>query len=192
MDQKSQIEILAHGTSEGVQKAWLVRARRAQEIVEGAGYKSVIHREKNFESGVRRAEPALIDTYAHPDKRRITLYTGPKPDDNSWAHQDRKGKITTGDFRNLGELRQAVGDVKADAAGGQTDSSSFIGRKYKVQDHPGYGHFIGEYDDPEEAEHAARTRPYSRVISWPEPTKTPAVRDMARARQVKTNPDIDS
>lgn len=76
------------------------------------------------------------------------------------------------------------------AAGGQTDSSSFIGRKYIVQDHPGYGHYIGEYDTPEEAEHASRTRPYSRVISRPRPENTPEVRDMARQRLVKTNPDV--
>jgi hypothetical protein len=76
------------------------------------------------------------------------------------------------------------------AAGGQTDSSSFIGRKYVVQDIR-YGHLIGEYDTPEEAEHASLARPYSKVMSQPNPAQTPEVRDIARRRAVKTNPDVD-
>lgn len=77
------------------------------------------------------------------------------------------------------------------AAGSQTDSSSLVGRKYKVVDTK-YGHIIGEYDFPEDAERAAQARPYSRVItSEPSIVQTPAVRDIARQRLVKTNPDID-
>lgn len=80
--------------------------------------------------------------------------------------------------------------LQATAAGGQTDSSSFIGRKYRVVD-TNYGHYVGEYDDPEEAERAALARPYSKVVSNPDPAQTQEVRDMARKRLVKTNPDVD-
>jgi len=78
---------------------------------------------------------------------------------------------------------------KLDSAG-QSDSSSFIGRKYTVVDTK-YGHYISEHDNPDEAENAARARPYSKVVSQPRPENTPAVRDMARQRLVKTNPDVD-
>ena len=78
----------------------------------------------------------------------------------------------------------------ADAAGGQTDTSSLIGRKYRVID-TRYGHVISEHDDPTEAEHAARARPYAKVISQPDPRQTQQLRDIARKRAVKTNPDID-
>lgn len=81
------------------------------------------------------------------------------------------------------------GKMKA-AAGGQTDSSSLIGRKYQVVDTK-YGHVISEHDDPDEAEHAAQARPYSKVLSHPNPAMTPEVRDIARQRLVKTNPDVD-
>jgi hypothetical protein len=72
---------------------------------------------------------------------------------------------------------------------GQTDSSSMVGRRYRVVDTK-YGHVISEHDNPEDAEHAARARPYSKVLSEPVPSQTPAVRDMARARAVQTNPDV--
>ena|SRR5580765_6179902 len=76
------------------------------------------------------------------------------------------------------------------AAGGQTDSSSFIGRKYTVVDTK-YGHYISEHDTPDAAEKSARARPYSKVISQPRLENSPVVRDMARRRLVKTNPDVD-
>ena len=81
--------------------------------------------------------------------------------------------------------------LKGQAAGGQTDSSSFVGRKFRVVDTK-YGHAISEHDDPAEAEKAARARPYSKVISWPQIEKTQQLRDIVRQRQVKTNPDVDS
>lgn len=77
-------------------------------------------------------------------------------------------------------------DVKA----GQTDSSSFIGRKYRVVDTK-YGHYISEHDNPEDAERAAQARPWSKVLSEPDPAQTQEVRDIARQRLVKTNPDVD-
>ncbi len=77
-------------------------------------------------------------------------------------------------------------DVKA----GQTDSSSFVGRKYRVVDTK-YGHYISEHDNPEEAEKAAQARPWSKVLSEPDPAQTQEVRDIARQRLVKTNPDVD-
>lgn len=81
--------------------------------------------------------------------------------------------------------------VKATAAGGQTDSSSLIGRKYRVVDTK-YGHDIGEYDTPSEAEKAMLARPYSKIMSHPDLSTTPEVRDLARKRLVKTSPDIDA
>lgn len=79
---------------------------------------------------------------------------------------------------------------KMKGAGGQTDSSSFIGRKYQVVDTK-YGHVISEHDNPQDADHAAQARPYSKVLSQPNPAMTPEVRDIARQRLVKTNPDTD-
>ena len=80
---------------------------------------------------------------------------------------------------------------KLKGAGGQTDSSSFIGRKYRVVDTK-YGHEISEHDNPEDAEHTAQARPWSKVLSEPNPAQTPEVRDIARQRLVKTNPNIDN
>jgi len=77
------------------------------------------------------------------------------------------------------------------AAGGQTDTSSFIGRKYVVRDTK-YGHGIGEYDTPDQAEKASLARPYSKVTSQPDIAQTPKVRDIARKRLVRMNPDVDA
>lgn len=85
---------------------------------------------------------------------------------------------------------KATTELYGQAAGGQSDSSSLIGRKYRVVD-TRYGQDVSEHDTPEEAEHAARARPYSKVQSQPDLSRTPAVRDMARARAVQTNPDVD-
>lgn len=81
-------------------------------------------------------------------------------------------------------------ELTSAAAGGQTDSSSLVGRKYQVVDTK-YGHVISEHDNPEEAETAARARPWSKVVSYPNPANTQKARDMARQRLVKTNPDVD-
>jgi|SRR5579864_2355760 len=75
--------------------------------------------------------------------------------------------------------------------GSQSDGSSLIGRKYLVRDAK-YGHPIGEYDNPDEAKNAMLARPYSKVTSQPDIAQTPAVRDLARKRLVKTNPDVDA
>jgi hypothetical protein len=193
MNIQSQIELRAYGTSEGVQKAWDTRGRKAQEIVEQAGYKAVTHSTERARAGIRLSEPNYTTTYAHPSGARISIYKGPSSS-NSWAHRDSDGTLSHGKTQEIGKLKSVVGlgkKMEADAAGGQTDSSSFVGRKYKTQDTK-YGHFINEFNDPVEAEKSARARPYTRVISWPQPTKTQDVRDMARQRIVKTNPDVDS
>lgn len=321
MNLKSQIELQASGTSEGVTKAWDTRGRRAQQIVEQAGYQAVTHRMETSKPGIRLAEPNHITTFNHPLGKRITIYKGPTSS-NSWAHRNERGKLSSGKTREIGKLKQAVGlsleaygtsegiekawdtrgrgrkvsemtqrefvrhvsslaprfggwsadiyqgdkellmppqytkfpiegrdyswhlsshkirgrsmamsnnlfvvgpdglvgkfsmgtvgsekqaivaalhailqdvrkaGLKAQAAGGQTDSSSFIGRKLRVVD-TRYGHAISEHDNPEDAERAARARPYSKVVSWPRPENSQKLRDMARARAVKTNPDID-
>ena len=80
-------------------------------------------------------------------------------------------------------------ELTADAAGGQTDTSSFVGRKYYVVDR--YGHAAGEYDDPDEAERAAQMNPWHKVVSKAKATQTQELRDIARQRLVKTNPDVD-
>jgi hypothetical protein len=187
MNLESQIRIDASGTSEGVMKAWDTRGRKAKELVESAGYKATLHRNETSQPGVRLAIPNGVTTYVHPDGRRVTIAMGPTSS-NTWAHQSASGKVVQGKNQNTDVLKALVGkSVKA----GQSDSSSFIGRKYRVTDTK-YGHSIGEYDDPETAEHAARTRPYSKVTSWPQPENSQKLRDIARKRQVKTNPDIDS
>lgn len=86
------------------------------------------------------------------------------------------------------KLNDQLGMMAA-AAGGQTDTSSLIGRKYYVLDR--YGHVSGEYDDPAEAEKAAQMSPWHRVVSRARATQTQEVRDIARQRLVKTNPDVD-
>lgn len=79
--------------------------------------------------------------------------------------------------------------MKKKLRAGQSDSSSFVGRKYRVVD-TRYGHEISEHDNPEDADHAAQARPYSKVLSYPNPAQTPEVRDIARRRLVQTNPDV--
>jgi hypothetical protein len=75
--------------------------------------------------------------------------------------------------------------------GGQTDSASFVGKRYRTVD-THYGHYIGEYDNPEEAEHAARARPFTKVLSYPVPAQMPKVRNTARRKALKKNPDTDN
>lgn len=74
--------------------------------------------------------------------------------------------------------------------GGQTDGSSLMGRKYQVVDTK-YGHVISEHDNWMEAEQAARARPYSKIKSFPNPENGQNLKDIARKRLVKTNPDVD-
>lgn len=81
--------------------------------------------------------------------------------------------------------------LQATAAGSQSDGSSLVGRKYLVRDTK-YGHPIGEYDNPDEAKTAMLSRPYSAITSQPNIAQTPQVRDLARKRLVKTNPDVDA
>lgn len=81
-------------------------------------------------------------------------------------------------------------ELLADAAGAQTGGSSMVGRKYRVIDSR-YGDVISEHDDPDSARIASRARPYSKIISWQTPAVTPVVKDLARRRMVKTNPDVD-
>lgn len=70
------------------------------------------------------------------------------------------------------------------------ESGGFTGRKYRVVD-TRYGHDVSEHDFPGDAERAARARPFSKVVSQPNRDTTPALRDIARRRMVKTNPDVD-
>lgn len=79
--------------------------------------------------------------------------------------------------------------MDATAAGGQGGSSK-VGRKYQVVDKQ-YGFVVHEDESPSEAERQATARPYTKVVSQPDPTTTPEVRDLARKRLVTTNPDID-
>lgn len=80
-------------------------------------------------------------------------------------------------------------ELTADAAGGQTDTSSLVGRKYYVVDR--YGHVSSEHDDPDEAEHAAQMNPWHKVVSQARATQSQQVRDIARQRLVQTNPDVN-
>lgn len=91
--------------------------------------------------------------------------------------------------KDYGDIGVSTTDFKADAAGGQTDSSSLVGRNYWVVDR--YGHAIGEYDNPDEAERAAQMSPWHKVVSKAKATQSQQVRDIARQRLVKTNPDVD-
>jgi hypothetical protein len=71
----------------------------------------------------------------------------------------------------------------------QSDNAAFTGKKYRVQD-ISYGHYVGEFDTSEEANHAAQARPYSRVLKHTEWSQTQKSRDMARrklARKSKLN-----
>ena len=70
------------------------------------------------------------------------------------------------------------------------EDSSKIGRKYKVVDTK-YGDVISEHDTPSEAETAMLARPYSKIISHPNPETTPAVRQMVRHRLIEHNPDTE-
>lgn len=66
----------------------------------------------------------------------------------------------------------------------QADNAAFTGKKYRVQD-THYGHYISEHDDEDEAETAAKARPYSRVISETEWQHTQKARDAARKKLLK-------
>ena len=71
---------------------------------------------------------------------------------------------------------------------GQSDSSSLIGRKYTLVDTK-YGHEVGEYDTPEEAEKAMLARPYTKIRSTPEVWQTQLARNVARKKFKTQNPD---
>jgi hypothetical protein len=73
---------------------------------------------------------------------------------------------------------------------GQSDSSVFSGKKYRTQDTK-YGHYIGEYDTEEEAKQAALSRPYTRVLSHPDPSKVQENRDKSIEKVIKFNPDME-
>jgi len=79
-------------------------------------------------------------------------------------------------------------DLYCTAAGGQTDNSSLIGRKYRIVDTK-YGHVVGEYDTPSAAERAMLSRPYTKIMSEPEVWQTQEARDMARKMFPHQNPD---
>ncbi len=177
MNQKSQIELQGFGTSEGVSKEWDERGRGRK----------------------------LTDSLGNPDPRSEWYPASGAGGKRNWFVGRRKGggegsetsvgsdgnhrKFATYESarRHAEELNKK--ELQGQAAGGQTDSSSFIGRKYRVVDLK-YNHAISEHDNPEEAERAARARPYSKVVSWPQPENSQKLRDIARKRLVRTNPDV--
>ena len=102
-------------------------------------------------------------------------------------------------------LKAAI-EINADAAAGTTSmGSNLTGRKYWVTS-KNYGNSpaarfprvqdgqvtSGPYDDPQEAEKASQAMPYTKVSSAPQLEQTPAVRDIARKRAVRTSPDVDA
>jgi hypothetical protein len=62
--------------------------------------------------------------------------------------------------------------------GSQKDNATFS-KKYRVVDTK-YGHEISEHDSSEEAHRAALARPYSKVMSHPDPAQLQVVRNMKR------------
>lgn len=55
------------------------------------------------------------------------------------------------------------------------------------------GRIINEYKTREEAERAAQARPFTKMVEGPMPEDdTPRLRDLARRRLVRTNPDVDA
>lgn len=74
-------------------------------------------------------------------------------------------------------------DAEKHSPSEQADNAAFVGKKYRVQD-THYGHLISEHDDENEAKKAANARPFSRVISFPEPQHEQSVRDMVRRKVV--------
>jgi len=67
-------------------------------------------------------------------------------------------------------------DVDAYKEEPQKDNAAFSGKPFRTQDTK-YGHYIGEFDTEEEANHAALTRPYTRVLRYREPNQTQEVRN---------------
>lgn len=141
-------------------------------------------------------EPFARSEWQHPDGHSAILEARMHSSKGGWGLQQSGTKARlhlTAPKEVHDKIASSMTPVQRwmdSAAGGQTDSSSFIGRKYTVVDTK-YGHYISEHDNPEDAERSARARPYSKVVSQPRPENTPQVRDMARRRLVKTNPDVD-
>jgi len=69
----------------------------------------------------------------------------------------------------------------------QTDGNSLIGRTYYVVDTK-YGNIISTHNWPDEAEHAARARPYSKVISKPHAENG---QNLKEPKKGLPNPDVD-
>ena len=189
MNLRSQIRLRCYGTSEGVSKAW--ESRHAEYGNFDRDYSEAGKKEhyRANNSGVTvewdgKGNGSVYEgsSFGKGDK----VYQGPE----SGVRQHLSNRYGIGNAVGYGMPSAPYQPFRAAAAGGQTDSSSFVGRKYTVVD-THYGHPISEWDDPDSAEKAATGRPYSKVLSRPLPQFTPKVRDMARQRLVKTNPDVD-
>lgn len=192
MNLKSQIELRGYGTSEGVEKEWDTRGRgkKSEDVTTTIAKKYVMfpsHRARDRALQILGEKPQSYYSMRRETGKGTYLLTQEQIDKIKGQHLVHF-TLLRGPHDDL--MKTWDSDMSGQAAGGQTDSSSFIGRKWKTQDIK-YGHYLGEYDSPEEAEKAARARPYTRVVSWPEPTRTQQVRDIARKRIVKTNPDVD-
>jgi hypothetical protein len=71
----------------------------------------------------------------------------------------------------------------------QTDSASFVGKKFRVQDIH-YGHLVSEHDSTASAQTAALARPYSRILKNKIPNQTQKARNAARKKAATENPDV--
>ena len=216
MNLKAQIELQSYGTSEGVRKEWLSRERKG--LAEGPPdpHKEVGCVGPHCEKDEIKLDPKNpVIEVPHLDNLELMMTSTKGQQNIHWDKEALKTmlrmalaqldmddtrinyvntpqKAKTDHYVNL-KMKQKETTMFGQAAGGQTDSSSFVGRKYYVQDNPavGYGHVISEHDNPEDAERAMLARPNSKVTSRPLPQFTPEVRDRARQRLVKTNPDVD-
>lgn len=104
------------------------------------------------------------------------------------------GLITdTPKVRDIARKRLVKTNPDVDAAkykeDSQTDENAFVGKKFKVQDTK-YGHYTSEHDDKKTADIASLARPYSRVLTQPEPSQVQKNRDKTRKKLVEGNPDV--
>lgn len=129
-------------------------------------------------------------------KSTIKLYAeGASPGGQTSNIHAPHDPMDTPKLRDFIRKRQAPMNPDVDAAEleykekSQSDNAAFVGKKYRTQDTK-YGHLINEYDDEGEAHKASLARPYTRVLSQPEPKHTEKSRAMARRRAAKVNPDV--
>lgn len=117
---------------------------------------------------------------------------------SSWLVHPPGLKTDTPQVRDMARRRLVKTNPDIDAGGpgkaakykekSQTDNAGFIGKKYRVKDHL-YGHLVSEHDTLDEATRAALTRPYSSVLSHPEPEQLQKNRNKSRKKLVRKSPD---